>query len=143
MSEFGINVIPVPLAEKDKQNAIKNGDYQAVLQSYDYFDMFLFEAIRNFYFTVLKGNGKVANFENKIIENLLSSRNLNEETQKKIIQRIQIILHQETPIIPLYFDNTILYAVHSRFNNIRISYQQGGFYYFRLNPYENWFVPKY
>lgn len=143
LAELGINVLPVPVSLREKNRLIEQNKFTAVLKSYTFYDNNLFTVIKDFYFKILKNTPSAANYSNSILEKLFAQAENDQNTRKILFQRFQIILHQEAPAIFLFFDDRVIYAVNSRFQNIRISYSNAEkVYYYRLMPFENWFVPK-
>ncbi|MBN2365711.1 MAG: ABC transporter substrate-binding protein [Calditrichaeota bacterium] len=142
LAELGINVQPRPVSLQNKKRLVKGNNYQAVLQNYSYYDEDLYNVIKEFYFKVLKNKGGATNYVNPLIERLFAQGDAQPNLRKKIISRFQIFLYQNAPAIFLYFDDEIIYAVDSRFQNMRVSYSSEKVYYYRLMPFENWFVPK-
>jgi hypothetical protein len=48
----------------------------------------------------------------------------------------------EIPAVFLFFDERILIGVDKRFQDYRSIYQENRRYFYRMNPVENWYVPK-
>ncbi len=143
LAELGINVKPRPVNYKEKENLIESNSFEAAVQSYSYYDDNLYNVIKDFYLTVLKQDGYVINYANPFIERLFNQADNRPALQKQVISRFQIFLHQNAPAVFLYFDDKIIYAVNNRFQNVRVSYSSDNkVYYYRLMPFENWFVPK-
>jgi peptide/nickel transport system substrate-binding protein len=143
LAELGINVQPRPVNYRDKELLIEDNNFTAAVRSYTYYDDNLYNVIKDFYFTELKKEGYVINYSNPLIERLFSQADRRPQLQKQVISRFQIFLHQNAPAVFLYFDDKIIYAVSTRFQNMRVSYSSDNkVYYYRLMPFENWFVPK-
>ncbi|GAB4333982.1 MAG: hypothetical protein Kow0037_12400 [Calditrichia bacterium] len=142
LAELGINLQPVPVNYSEKQEKFRKNDFTAMIMSYSYYEEYPYEAVKQFYYNYLKKRSPVTNYVNKTIEQMFLKADKDEEFKKRFMRRYQIFIHQDSPIIPLYFDNDIIYAVHARFRNIRMPFSSGKFYFYRLNPFENWFVPK-
>ncbi len=143
LAELGINVLPVPISHREKDRLIEQNKFTAVLKSYAFYDNDLYSVLKDFYFKVLKNSPYSTNYSNSILERLLAQAESDQNARKILIQRFQIILHQDAPVVFLFFDDRVIYAVNNRFQNIRISYSNAEkVYYYRLMPFENWFVPK-
>ena len=142
LGELGVNVIPKPVLGAHKHELFMENQFSAILMSYSYDNQDLYEVIKKFYFDVLKNENKQVNYFNPTLESIFKRVNGNQDLQNQIIQRFQIFLHQDSPAVFLYFDDKIIYAVKNRFQNFRTSFSSGKVYYFRLAPFENWFVPK-
>jgi len=143
LAELGINVLPIPVNFFEKDRLIEENRFTAVLKSYTYLENDLFTVIKDYYYRILHKEILPVNYTNPIIERLFAQAELDPNARKVLIQRFQIILHQEAPAIFLYFDDKIIYALNNRFQNDRISYSNDEkVYYYRLMPLENWFVPK-
>lgn len=142
LAELGINVLPKPVNREEKNNRIRRNQFTAVINTFSYYPDDNYQAVKNFYNHVLKKEKPFSNYSNQTLERLFRQADLDPEMRKSVIERFQIFLHQQVAVIPLYFNNTIFYAVRNRFRNIRISFISGKTYFHRLNPFENWFVPK-
>lgn len=142
LGELGINVKPQPLVFSDKERVIKQNQFEAVLVNYSYYDLNLYEVIKNFYFDILKNSNYKANYFNPTIEKLFKQADKDTKLRKQFVRRYQIFLRQDSPVVFLYFDDKIIYGVKSRFQNVRVSFSSGSTFYYRLSPFENWFVPK-
>jgi ABC-type transport system substrate-binding protein len=143
LAELGINVLPIPVNFFEKDRLVEQNRYTAVLRSYSYFDDGLFTVLKDFYYRILKNSNFSVNYSNSILERLFAQAENDQNARKILIQRFQIILHQEAPALFLHFDDKIIYAINNRFQNIRVSYSNDEkVYYYRLMPFENWFVPK-
>lgn len=143
LAELGVNVLPVPVSSREKNRLIEQNRFTAVLRSYAFYDHDLFSVIKDFYFKILKNVPYGTNYSNSILEKLFAQAENDQNARKILIQRFQIILHQDAPAVFLFFDDRVIYAVNNRFQNIRISYSNAEkVYYYRLMPFENWFVPK-
>ncbi|GAB4368430.1 MAG: hypothetical protein Kow0042_09610 [Calditrichia bacterium] len=142
LAELGINVQPRPLAFPEKERRIADNDFTSVIYSYSYYEEDVYNALKLFYYNVLRSKASQINYYNPTIEKMFARADRDPMYRKQTIQRLQIALHQDSPLIPLYFDESIIYAVNNRFQKIRVSFNIGKIYYYRLNPFENWFVPK-
>ncbi len=142
LAEIGINVHPKPVDRNTKKMLISTNNYTAIINSYSYFEENLFEGIQVFYEKVLKNADAQTNYQSLALERLLKIGATTPDPAKQLIQRLQIILNQDTPVVFLFFDEKIIYAVHNRFKEIRVTFMDGESFYHRLNPFENWFVPK-
>jgi len=142
LGELGINVVPKPVSLNNKEALFHENQFDAILLSYSYYDQDLYEVVKKFYYSILKNENNQVNYYNPTLENIFKRVNANRDLQNQIIQRFQIFLHQDSPAVFLYFDDKILYAVKNRFQNFRSPFSSGKIYYYRLAPFENWFVPK-
>lgn len=142
LAELGINVLPKPVNRQEKKNLIRRNQFTAVINTFSYYENADYEAVKIFYKHVLRKEKPFSNYSNQMLERLFKQADMDPAMRKSAIERFQIFLHRQVPVIPLYFNNTIFYAVRNRFRNIRISFISGKTYFHRLNPFENWFVPK-
>lgn len=142
LADIGINVQPRPVNLEAKKALVASNNFTAALESYSYFEDDLFNAFTMYYNNVLRNTSVHTNFRNLTMEKLLNRRRGTPKSDKQTIQRFQIILHQEAPVVFLFFDEKILYAVQNRFQDVRLSYSSKNSYFYRLNPFENWFVPR-
>ncbi len=142
LGELGINVVPKPVSLNNKEALFHENQFDAILLSYSYYDQDLYEVVKKFYYSILKNENNQVNYYNPTLENIFKRVNANRDLQNQIIQRFQIFLHQDSPAVFLYFDDKILYAVKNRFQNFRSPFSSDKIYYYRLAPFENWFVPK-
>jgi peptide/nickel transport system substrate-binding protein len=142
MAELGINVQPKPINIFEKEKVIDQNKFTAVLMNYSYFENSLFDAVLDFYFDILNNADGEPNYKNQNMEQLFTRAGSQLDLQKNLLQQIQIILHRESPAVFLFFDDKIIYAVNNRFQNIRVSFRSSNEYFYRLVPFENWFVPK-
>ncbi len=142
LAELGINVEPRPVSHFEKQSLVRQNKFTAVLGDFSYFDKDMLSAVKLYYNSVLKKQAPYINYNNPFIEKLFKQADADPGLLKPIVQRYQIFLHQDAPVVFLYFDDTIIYAVRNRFKNVRVSSTSGKSYYHRLSPFENWFVPK-
>jgi len=142
LSELGINVQPVPIDPLKKNEIIQSNNYTAIIGEYNYNPDFLYEAVEKFYYNILNGNSSEKNYQNDVIERLLLLAKTDKDLEKTLYQRFQIYLKRDVPVIFLFFNHRIIVAVNSRFRNIRTTFRVGDFFFYRLIPIENWFVPK-
>jgi len=142
LGELGINVVPKPVLLDGKEALFRENQFDAILLSYSYYDQDLYEVVKKFYYNILKNENNRVNYYNPTLENIFRRVNANRDLQNQIIQRFQIFLHQDAPAVFLYFDDKIIYAVKNRFQNFRSPFSSEKMYYYRLAPFENWFVPK-
>ncbi|UCF65334.1 MAG: ABC transporter substrate-binding protein [bacterium] len=142
LSELGINVLPKPVSFKEKKRLVELNQYVAVLQDYSYYEDDLFGVVKKFYEEILKNQSAVTNYSNPTIEAIFRRADNNPDLIKQYIRRFQIIINNEAPAIFLYFDDHIFYALYNRFEQARIRQSGDSRSFWRLMPYENWFVPK-
>lgn len=142
LAELGVNVQPKPVSFVEKQKLIEENNYTAVIQNYSYYEENIYSIIKDFYFSVLKNAKFSLNYTNPTIEYLFEQPKTSAQERKAYMNRFQIILHQDAPAVFMYFDDKIIYAVNSRFQNFRIRKSSDNSYFHRLVPFENWFVPK-
>lgn len=46
------------------------------------------------------------------------------------------------PAVFLYFDDRIIVGLDKRFQDSRATFKDQDYFYYRMNPIENWFVPR-
>lgn len=142
LGELNINLQPIPVEPARKDELIQNGQYDLLIYSYTYDPQYLFEAVEQFYFDILKGNLSDPNYQNSYLDQLINLSYRDSSIKDKLFQRFQFYLKQEAPVFFLLFDQQIIVAVNSRFHSFRKTYRENDHYYYRLEPFENWFVPK-
>ncbi len=142
LAELGINVRPRPVTRQEKKALLEANKFDAAIDSYSYYDTDLYNALYYFYSKKLRKRRSLINYQSLTIERLFKGVRNHTLPPRQLYQRYQIVIHQEVPVVFLFFQDKIIYAVQNRFQNIRISYSKGKMYYYRLNPLENWFVPK-
>lgn len=142
LGELNINLQPIPIEPARKSELIQNGQYDLMIYSYTYNPQYLFEAVEQFYLDILKGNLSNPNYQNSYLDRLINLSYRDNSVKEKLYQRFQFYLKQEAPVFFLLFDQQIIVAVSSRFHNFRQTYRENDRYYYRLAPFENWFVPK-
>ncbi len=142
LSELGINVRPKPVNFYEKQQLIDRNQFSAAISSFSYYEDDLFTAAKSFYQDILRKNSANVNYSNPTLDRLFEGSEINRTLRDKTVQRMEIALYQDAPVAFIYFDDKIIYAIKNRFQNIRVTYSSGRTFYHRLNPFENWFVPK-
>lgn len=143
LAELGINLNPVPIITQMKERVIKEGEFDMMVYSYTYDQDYLFEACEEFYFEILKGNLSSPNYENRYLDRLFNRSYQDYEVRERLYQRIQFYLKRELPAIFLFFDERIIVAINNRFHKFRTVFRENDRSYYRLAPFENWFVPRY
>jgi ABC-type transport system substrate-binding protein len=142
LSELGINVLPIPVNFNEKNRLISANQFSAVLQDYSYYEDNLYSVIQEFYTTILKNQSSASNYSNSTIEAIFQNDDENPALIRRYIRRFQIIINNEAPAVFLYFDDKIFYGLSSRFEQARIRQRGDKQSFWRLMPFENWFVPK-
>lgn len=142
LAELNINVKPIPI-DPSQLNRILNGNgFNSIVYSYEYDPQYPFEALENFYFDILRGSPNAPNYQNRYVDRLFNLAYQNPKVRQNLYHRFQYYVQRENPAIFLFFDNRVIIAVSSRFRNVRSTFRDGESFFFRLNPLENWFVPK-
>jgi peptide/nickel transport system substrate-binding protein len=144
LSELNINVEPAPLPPAERKKFIEKSDYQAMLAAYSYNPRHLFDAFTEFYFQILGARQTVPNYRNRYLTRLHDLIEEREEVDryKNFYQRFQMFATRENPAIFLFFDQRILIGIDKRFKEYRSVHQENRKFFYRVNPIENWFVPK-
>ena len=142
LGELNIDLVPVPVNHLNKDQIIQNGDFQAILCSYEFDDQDLFQAIDHFYFHTLRGNVQNVNYRNRFLDKMFTIAYRDPGIYPQLFKRFQFYIRRDHPAIFLFFHDRIIIAVDSRFHNIRTTFKKGDQFYYRLQPLENWFVPK-
>jgi ABC-type transport system substrate-binding protein len=144
LAELNINVEPVPVLPAERENFIERSNYQAMFNAYSYNPNHLFDAFIEFYFQILGARQKVPNYKNRYLTRLfdLIKKQKKEDMHRNFYQRFQMFATKEIPAIFLFFDQRILIGVDKRFKEYRSVHQENRKFFYRLNPIENWFVPK-
>jgi ABC-type transport system substrate-binding protein len=143
LAELGINLNPVPIRAQLKERIIEVGDFDMIVYSYTYDPDYLFEACEEFYFEILKGNLTSPNYENRYLDRLFNRSYQDYEVRERLYQRFQFYLKRESPAIFLFFNERVIVAINNRFHKFRTTFRENDRFYYRLAPFENWFVPKY
>lgn len=142
LAELNINVEPVPILPGERNAYLERSNYMAMIHAYSYDPQYLFRAFDEFYFEILGARQKVGNYQNHYLTRLFGLVREKEEMHKNIYQRFQTFVDKEIPAIFLFFDERILIGVNKRFQDYRSIYQDNRRFFYRMNPIENWFVPK-
>ncbi len=142
LAEVGINVQPRPVDYFQKKKMLESNSYSAIIGDYSYFDNDIYNALKDYYTKVLKGNLSAINYQNPTIDKLFSRADRDKSIRKQVIQRFQVYLRQDSPAVFLFFDDKVIYAVNQRFRDIRTPFRSSSGFYYRLNPFEDWYVPK-
>lgn len=142
LAEININVQPVPVNITAKDSLLTSTNYESMLYTYSYDSRYLFEAFENFFYNILGAGQRPPNYENRYLNRLFTLVQDKEDQYKNLYQRFQTFAVREMPSIFLFFDEKVLIGVDSRFQQYRTIVQENRRSYFRLNPIENWFVPK-
>lgn len=142
LAELNINVEPVPVLPDARESLLQRSNYMAMIYHYSYNPRHLFEAFTQFYFDVLGAGQKAPNYQNRYLTRLHDLVEGKEELHKNFYQRFQKFVVNEIPAVFLFFDELILVGVDKRFQNYRSIYQENRKYFYRINPVENWYVPK-
>lgn len=142
LGELNINLQPIPVQPFGKDELVKNGDFDLLILSYTYDPQYMFDAVEQFYFDILKGNLLNPNYQNSYLDQLVNLSYRDKNVRQNLYQRFQYYLKKELPAFFLFFDQRIIVAVNSRFRNYRTTFREGDRLYIRMSPFENWFVPK-
>ncbi len=144
LSELGINIIPRPLKPVELQKRIKNGNFSAALQSYQYLRVNAAEAMRDFYINHLRGGNGFENFKSNSLDNLIryTQRSLKSDDMKNAVHRMQYLISQSVPCAFLFFEDRAYYAINNRFENIKNLFYQKLEYVVKFYPKNEWYVPK-
>ncbi|RMG66360.1 MAG: ABC transporter substrate-binding protein [Calditrichaeota bacterium] len=142
LGELNINVQPVPIPEGEKLDHVQNNDFQAMILTYSYDPNYPLEAAEQFYFDVLKGDLSNPNYTNSRLDRLFNAVYQRPELREELFHRFQFYIKRDRPAIFLFFDQRIIVVLSSRFHNVRSVFKQDGHFFYRLNPIENWYVPK-
>ena len=142
LGELNINVKPVPIQEGEKLDHVQANDFQAMILSYSYNPDYPLEAAEQFYFDVLKGDLSKPNYTNSRLDRLFNAVYQRSGLREELFQRFQFYIRRDRPAIFLFFDQRIIVVLSSRFHNVRSVFKKNGHFFYRLNPIENWYVPK-
>ncbi len=142
LSELGINVQPKPVNIIEKNNLVKENNFTAVITEFSYYDDDIYEVIKTFYLEVLRNIDTPLNYTSSEIDRLLRQAEANSAVRRQFIQNFLLRIQREAPAVFFFFDDRIIYAVNYRFQKVNIPFSGSNNHYYRLNPFENWFVPK-
>lgn len=142
LGDLNINLQPIPVLQAQKEEILKKGEFDLMVMSYTYNPQYLFDAVEQFYFDILKGNLSDPSYQNIYLDQLINLSYRDKSIQEKLYQRFQYYLKREVPAFFLFFDQRIIVAINSRFHNFRTTFRENDRFYMRMAPLENWFVPK-
>lgn len=142
LAELHINVQPEPVLLRDKPGILEQSDYQAILYAYSYDPQYIPEAIEEFYNVILGAGQKAPNYQNYYITDLLALIKEKRSLQKNLYKRFQTFIREDMPAVFLYFDDRIIVGLDKRFQDSRATFKDQDYFYYRMNPIENWFVPR-
>ncbi len=142
LSEIHIDVQPAPVEGRDKDRFLNRSAYQSMIYAYSYDEQYLYQAFHEFFFQVLGASQSQPNYRNRYLSRLFRLARNKSSYHTSIYQRFQSFVHKENPALFLFFDERILIGVNSRFRQVRTTFRRGNRLYYRLNPIENWYVPK-
>lgn len=142
LGEVNINVNPIPILASEKKAIINRNAYESMLFAYSYDPEYLFQAFDQFYSQILGARLPEPNYRNRYLMRLFDLAGKQKSLRENVYQRFQTFAMQEMPAIFLFFDDRIIIGLSSRFDQFRTIFKQGNRYYLRMNPVENWFVPK-
>jgi ABC-type transport system substrate-binding protein len=142
LGDLNINLQPIPVLQAQKEEILKKGGFDLMVMSYTYNPQYLFDAVEQFYFDILKGNLSDPSYQNSYLDQLINLSYRDKSIQEKLYQRFQYYLKREVPAFFLFFDQRIIVAINSRFHNFRTTFRENDRFYMRMAPLENWFVPK-
>jgi peptide/nickel transport system substrate-binding protein len=144
LAELGINMIPRPREPEELENMVKEGRYQAALRQYVYNPNHPVQSIRAFYLSELKSENGFKNFDDRAMNTAVTQINNIPENQQTamIVQQMQVHLNQQSPCIYLFYQDIASYAISDRFENTKNTLFQKLEYVGKINPKNEWFVPK-
>ena len=142
LGELNINVQPIPISATEKENLLQATRYSAMVYPYIYDPQYLFRAFNEFYFQVLGAGHNPRNYTNRYLSRLFNLTVSRPKRHRNLYQRFQVFIKQDVPVIFLFFDERIIIGLDNRFHQFRTSLPEGSRLFYRMNPIENWFVPK-
>lgn len=142
LGELNIDVQPVPVDGADKEERLRRSDYPAMLYTYVYDPEYLYEAFDAFYREILGAGQPVPNYTNRYLDRLFELTEAGRSPRKNLYERTQMFWQSEKPALFLFFDERIIICLDRRFQDFRSTFQDGNRFYVRMNPIENWFIPK-
>lgn len=143
LAEINVNVQPFPVSPDAKDRLLSNSEYEAMIYSYTYDPDYPFSAAEDFFENVLGAEQNVPNYRNAYLSQLFDLVRDVPAKHENALERLQYYLNRETPATFLFFDNDILIGLDKRFASFRdVVRTRDKRMFFRLNPIENWFVPK-
>jgi ABC-type transport system substrate-binding protein len=142
LAEIGINPVPQPLSAVEIEERIKNGDYQAVLQSYLFDPSREEEVIRHFYIEELNRSNGYKNYKTLEMDRILRrlEGNLPDQIALPNWQRMQVIINRDAPCVFLFSQDHVVYFIHERFINTTSQFEEDFEYKFKINPKHEWKV---
>jgi len=144
LAELGINMIPRPREPEELETMVREGRYQAALRQYVYDPNHPVQSIRSFYLSELKSENGFRNFDDRAMNTAVTQINNIPENQQTamIVQQMQVHLNQQSPCIYLFYQDIASYAISDRFENTKNTFFQNLEYVGKINPKNEWFVPK-
>jgi peptide/nickel transport system substrate-binding protein len=144
LGDIGINVIPISIESDLLNKKISQGDFQAVLQKYNYNSGQQNIMLRDFYFNKLNNQDGFQNFKNLSIELLLEyARNSGNGKLSTISKRFHNLINRFSPCIFLFSKESDIYAINPRFENIFSTFSPDSANTLNLlNQKHEWFVKK-
>ena len=144
LAELGINMIPRPQIPADLNRLVKDGEYQAALRYFEYDPDLPAQSLREFYLDELKSETGYRNFNDRVLNSAVSQseRAYSDQQISRIMRQMQVQINQFSPSIFLFFEDRIYYVINERFRNTNNRIFQNLEYVIKINPKNEWFVPK-
>jgi hypothetical protein len=143
LAEINVDIKPVPIPGLAKQDYLNSNRFEAMLYVFEYDPRYPFVATELFFDKVLGASLDVPNYRNNYLRQLIDMVRETPEKHVNLFERIQYYLSREVPATFLFFDTEIIIGLDKRFAAFRdIVRTRDKRMFFRLNPIENWYVPK-
>ena len=144
LAELGINMIPRPQIPADLNRLVKDGEYQAALRYFEYDPDLPAQSLREFYLDELKSENGYRNYNDRVLNSAVSQseRAYSDEQISRIMRQMQVQINQFSPSIFLFFEDRIYFVINDRFRNTNNRIFQNLEYVIKINPKNEWFVPK-
>lgn len=144
LAELGINMIPRPKKPGELEQLVREGEYQAALRSFIYNPETPAQVLREFYLKELKSENGYRNFNDRVLNSAIaqSEKATRVEQLSRIMRQMHVQINQFSPAIFLFFEDRIYYVIHDRFENTNNRIFQKLEYVVKLNPKNEWSVPK-
>jgi peptide/nickel transport system substrate-binding protein len=143
LAEINVDIKPVPIPGLSKQDYLNSNRFEAMIYVFEYDPRYPFVATELFFDKVLGASLDVPNYQNNYLRQLIDMVRDTPEKHINLFERIQYYLNREVPATFLFFDTEIIIGLDKRFAAFRdIVRTRDKRMFFRLNPIENWYVPK-
>jgi peptide/nickel transport system substrate-binding protein len=144
LGDIGIKVLPLSINPAELNKKILQGQYQAALRKFNFNPNLDDVTLRDFYFNELNNQNGFQNFKNLNTELLFQLARIS--TDKKSVATIsksfQNLINRFSPCIYLFVEESEIYAINPRFENVYTATNSSIEMLKLLKPKHEWFVKK-